>query len=199
MKMSTQVTDQLFLGHSGFSVWANVNLFILEAPYNLIAMPFSSEIELIHSTSYLHVGNKMEITPLRAVVPFQHKYRIRVRVSRILRPRLYSRESYDGLHSVGWWKRRLDSRSHQMKTWYESQSGARTNIWHPPFLYKGRFPFIQSTEEWNGSAFQWINTTRPNFISNSTALISACWVWTLGKRTTEQGKKGSLKQETRWT
>ncbi|KAL6203826.1 hypothetical protein ACLB2K_027525 [Fragaria x ananassa] len=42
----------------------------------------------------------MDITPVRAMVPFKYTYKIRVRVSRVWRPRFRRTEKYDGLHYV---------------------------------------------------------------------------------------------------
>lgn len=42
----------------------------------------------------------MEITPLRAIKPFQPHYTIRVRVARLWRPRFPNREDYNGLHYI---------------------------------------------------------------------------------------------------
>lgn len=42
----------------------------------------------------------MVVTPVIAMVPNQYKYTIRVRVSRLWRPRFNNTDAYDGLHYV---------------------------------------------------------------------------------------------------
>ncbi|KAL6214525.1 hypothetical protein ACLB2K_013958 [Fragaria x ananassa] len=46
------------------------------------------------------INKTMDITPVRAMVPFKYTYKIRVRVSRVWRPRFRRTEKYDGLHYV---------------------------------------------------------------------------------------------------
>ena len=79
----------------------------------------------------------------------------------------------------------------KIQWWYESKGGVRTPLRHLPFLYTRKFLFIHSSQEWNGGAFQWINTvceTRSGIISNSTTLILAFSIRPIGKRITEQSQ-----------
>lgn len=90
---------------------------------------------------------------------------------------------------------RFSSCSHRWGSaqWYDTDGGTRTTIWYIPFLYASRFSYIQSSPEWNGSSFQWINSVCENkwgLASSATARISTYRIGGLANRKRKQGNHG---------